>query len=145
MARPKKKKTTHDRVGRPAHFEDPEMMSERIDLYFSGGANTRQIITPIGPIDVPAYTITGLAYFLGFGGRQSFYDYAKKPEFSYILKKAALRVEQYYEECLQFGQQAGAIFALKNMGWTDKGSDDGSDKKINPIEIVINGKSIKVA
>lgn len=79
--------------------------------------------------DEKPYTITGLALALGFESRQSFYDYEKNPEFSYIVRKARLKVEQGYELRLFSGQPTGAIFALKNMGWKDKqeiSSEDGS-------------------
>ena len=65
-------------------------------------------------------TITGLALYLGFSSRQSFYDYVKKKEFSYILKKASLYIEMNYEMLLESKSSTGAIFALKNMGWKDK-------------------------
>jgi hypothetical protein len=58
--------------------------------------------------------------FLGFDSRQSFYDYEKRDGFSYIIKKARLKVESHYEQCLQYGNVTGAIFPLKNMGWSDK-------------------------
>lgn len=87
-------------------FESPEQMQEAIDKYFSSG-------------DV--ITITGLALALGFESRQSFYDYEKREDYSYIIKMARLRVENSYELRLMTQQSpTGAIFALKNMGWKDK-------------------------
>ena len=65
-------------------------------------------------------TITGLAYHLGFESRQSFYDYEKESEFSYIIKRARLRVENFAEQQMYSKTPAGAIFVLKNMGWSDK-------------------------
>lgn len=81
-------------------------MQEKIEAYFNSG----QLIT-----------ITGLALFLGFESRQSFYDYEEKPDFTYIIKVARLRVENQYELRLNNNPSpTGAIFALKNMGWKDK-------------------------
>lgn len=65
-------------------------------------------------------TITGLVLHCGFASRQSFYAYEKKPEFSYIIKRARTLIEKEYELCLRRGLGAGAIFALKNFGWTDR-------------------------
>lgn len=65
-------------------------------------------------------TITGLALFLGFESRQSFYKYEQDGEFSYAIKKARLQVESIYEKNLHSGNPAGSIFALKNFGWSDK-------------------------
>jgi len=65
-------------------------------------------------------TITGLALYLGFCSRQSLYDYVKKSEFSYIITRAQQIVAMSYEEMLLTKVSAGAIFALKNMGWDDK-------------------------
>ena len=110
--------------GRPPHFDSPEKMAEMIEAYFKEGANHRVYVVGKGKeqkeVKVMLYTITGLAYYLGFESRQSFYDYEKRQGFSYIIKKARLRVEQNYEELLQMGVGAGAIFALKNMDWKDK-------------------------
>jgi hypothetical protein len=65
-------------------------------------------------------TITGLALHLGFASRQSFYDYEERGEYSYIIKNARLRVEKGYELRLHRNNPTGSIFALKNMGWSDK-------------------------
>lgn len=68
----------------------------------------------------PILTITGLALVLGFESRQSLYDYEKMDGYSYIIKKARLRVENGYEKSLHKQTNSGAIFALKNMGWSDR-------------------------
>lgn len=65
-------------------------------------------------------TITGLAYYLGFASRQSFYDYENDERYSYTIKRARLFMESVYEGQLLKGNVAGAIFALKNFGWSDK-------------------------
>ena len=58
-----------------------------------------------------------MALYLGFESRQSISDYAtRNEEFSYIIKRAKLCVENSYE----LSGTAFDIFALKNMGWTDK-------------------------
>jgi hypothetical protein len=57
---------------------------------------------------------------LGFASRQSFYDYEERGEYSYIIKNARLRVEKGYELRLHGNNPTGSIFALKNMGWSDK-------------------------
>lgn len=96
--------------GRPRKYESAEEMQALIDDYF----NTRTVDDPV--------TITGLMYHLDFASRQSFYDYEKNGNFSYILKRARQRVEMYYEKLAQRtdGQVTGPIFALKQFGWTDK-------------------------
>lgn len=111
--------------GRPALYTDPIVLEKKIEEYFNGGANKRTIIIGKGEnkqtVEIPIITITGLCYFLGFESRQSFYDYENNVVFSYIIKKARLRVEMQYEEMLQMDvSAAGPIFALKNMDWKDK-------------------------
>lgn len=91
-------------AGRPPIWEDPDEFEKAINKYFE---------------DDKAPTWTGLAIHLGFESRQSLQDYKEKPEFSYPIKKALLRIERKYEEAMM-KQPAGAIFALKNFGWTDK-------------------------
>jgi hypothetical protein len=91
-------------IGRPPKYKSPEELQEAIDAYFE--------LT-----DKP--TISGLALALGFESRQSFYDY-EQGDFSYTIKRARLQIEAVYEQKLHGAQCTGAIFALKNFGWTDK-------------------------
>jgi hypothetical protein len=91
--------------GRPPFYKNIQELQIAIDQYF---------------IDNQFTTVSGLAYYLGFISRQSIYDYAEKIEFTYIIKKAVLRIEANYEMALRTDRSpAGSIFALKNMGWKD--------------------------
>lgn len=96
-------------MGRPPIFETPE----EIDLL------VKDFFIECGKASIPV-TISGLALYLGFESRQSFYDYEKKPDFSYTIKRARLKIEDNYEKRLDSKNPTGAIFALKNMGWKDK-------------------------
>lgn len=91
--------------------------------------------------DKEPLTVTGLAIFLGFASRQSIYAYADNADFSYSVKRALLFVENGYERGLRTGAPTGPIFALKNMGWSDKQefahtSPDGSmsPKAAQPLD-----------
>lgn len=95
--------------GRPPAFESPEDMENEIQAYFDMQVENKGIIT-----------VAGLAYNLGFESRQSLQDYKQKEEFTYIIKRAVLFIENCYEEKLSGTTPTGAIFALKNMGWKDK-------------------------
>lgn len=113
-----------DLGGRPPMYETPEQLQDAIDLYFTEGVKKKSVIIGKAPnqseIIIPVPTITGLCNYLGFESRQSFYDYEKRDGFSYTIKRARLFIEQEYEEMLALGNPTGAIFALKNFGWTDK-------------------------
>ena len=87
-------------------------------------------------------TITGAALFMGFSSRQSFYDYGKKKEFSYTIKRIHLAVENYYETLLTDSKNPGGpIFALKNLGWTDVHRIDKNIKhEIPEIKIVLSAE-----
>lgn len=110
--------------GAPPLYSSPEDLGAAIRLYFEEDHKTRIIIIGKPPnqkkVELPVFTVTGLAIYLGFESRQSLYDYGKKDEYSYIIKRAKLFIEEEYEEQLQHGNTTGAIFALKNMGWADK-------------------------
>lgn len=113
-------------VGKPPYFESPEQLQEAIDRYYQSGESI---------------TITGMAYFLGFESRQSFYDYEKRPEYSYVIKRARLKVESKYEDNLSSQYVAGSIFALKNMGWKDKtehGFTDGDGNDVKPFTLMLD-------
>lgn len=120
----KKVNSEVDLGGRPSVFDSPVEMELKINDYFENCPDKKKVAIGLVVVDMPAITITGLCLFLGFDSRQSFYDYEKKEGFSYIIKKARLRIESYYEQCLQFGNVTGAIFPLKNMGWSDKSEID---------------------
>ena len=92
-------------MARPRTWDNVNDLEKAIDEYFNQW---------IGRV-----TITGLALHLGFESRQSIYDYEKNGQFSYTIKKARLRVENYYELNLLGDHTTGAIFALKNFGWAD--------------------------
>lgn len=117
-----------DKGGRPPIFNSVEELSEKIEDYFANGIHKKKIIVgkaqnqQIVEIEYP--TITGLCLHIGFESRQSFYDYEKDERYSYIIKRARLRIEMNYEEQLQTGIPTGAIFALKNMSWVDKSETD---------------------
>lgn len=110
--------------GRPPVYNNPEELTTEVDKYFA---------------DTGKKTMTGLALALGFDSRQSLYDYQKKDEYSYIINKALLRIENQYEEKLTGNNVAGSIFVLKNMGWKDKTETELSGelaiKQITGMEI----------
>jgi hypothetical protein len=91
--------------GRPPAYETPEELEKECIKYFQYCVDEQE-----------KATITGLTLFLGFCSRSSLVDYAKKKEFTHILKRAKLTVEHSYE---MTGNTID-IFALKQMGWTDK-------------------------
>jgi hypothetical protein len=106
--------------GRPAMFEKSEDMQKAVDDYLTTNN------TP---------TISGLAYYLGFESRQSFYDYEQREEFSYTIKRCRLFMESHYEARLQGNNPAGSIFWLKNAGWTDKQEIDQKTEHSGGIDI----------
>lgn len=110
--------------GRPPHFNSADELQAEIEVYFDALFVSKE-----------RATITGLALYLGFASRQSFYDYEKDGEFSYCIKRARLRIESIYESALHGTSPTGAIFALKNFGWSDKQEID--QKTEHSGEIVI--------
>lgn len=122
-------------------FESAEEVEALVQEYFEKGVKMKTVV--LGPpnarysIELPVPTITGLCLYLGFESRQSFYEYEQKPEFTYTIKKARLLIETEYEEMLQAGSTSGAIFALKNFGWTDRQEIDQNLTHSGGIEIKI--------
>lgn len=105
--------------GRPRKFDDPEVMQGKILEYFANCPDERVYIANGVQLKVPCPTVSGLAIYLGFADRYSFYEYEKHPDFTYTIKKARSFIERHYEQLLQAGNSTGAIFALKNFGWQD--------------------------
>jgi len=117
-------------LGRPAKFASVEQMQEQIDQYFNNLPTKK-----IGEFDVPVATMTGLALHLGFESRQSLYDYEKNGDFSYTVKRARLKIENEYEMQLRTSSSpSGAIFGLKNFGWSDKQELEHSGNPDRPLK-----------
>ena len=109
--------------GQPPMFATPKELEQKIEEYFEyakgesreGVDGKTEVVRPPEII-----TVTGIALYLGFSDRRSFYDYGAKNEFAHIIKRARLVVENRYEQGLNSQACTGSIFALKNMGWIDK-------------------------
>lgn len=136
-------------VGRPPMFENKEDLEAKVEEYFEhikGEWHWEAGSDEDGkPVDEKVWdrlpepcTITGLCLFLGFESRQSFHDYGNKKEFSYTIKRARLRIENEYEKSLHYSKSPVAqIFALKNLGWSDKQEIEQTNKNGDlKIEIV---------
>jgi hypothetical protein len=96
-----------DLGGRPPLWDNPQVLQDLVDAYFKDVYNTRK-------------TLAGLAIHLGIE-RKTLYNYKERDGFLHIIKNARANIEALYEErAIYDGQPAGVIFALKNMGWSDK-------------------------
>lgn len=130
--------------GRPPHYKTVEELQKKIDEYFANPPDNKlmffKLKDEVVEKEVPCLTITGLALYLGFCNRQSMYDYENRPKFSDTIKKARSFIENEYEKLLQQGNPAGAIFALKNFGWSDRQEVEMSGevkiKTITGMEII---------
>lgn len=128
--------------GKPPFFKTPQCLEKKVVDYFEsieGEYDKKKkewIVKPQPP------TITGIALHCGFASRQSFYDYEKKQEFAYIIKRSRTIVENCHELGLHGNSNTGHIFALKTMGWNDSPnekelSNDIDFTKLSPEEINI--------
>jgi hypothetical protein len=122
--------TEIDLGGRPPKYETPEELEVAIDEYIAK--------TPAASI-----TLTGLCMHLGFASRQSLHDYKKRPGFSYPILKGLLAVENSYEISLRTIAAPGSIFALKNMGWTDKTQTELTGKDGGPVSGEVTLKIVR--
>jgi len=94
-----------DKIGRPCKYKSPEQLLDAVAKYFDE--------TPQNEL-----TVTGLA--LVVGSKQLLQDYQKRKGYSDVIIRAKLLIEENYEKKLLGNTATGAIFALKNMGWSDK-------------------------
>ncbi len=89
-------------------------------------------------------TLTGAILHLGLSSRQSLDEYKNYKGFSDSVKRLKLLVENAYEERLVKNNPTGSIFALKNMGWSDRQeldhqSSDGSMAGVDRVQIEVVG------
>ena len=114
-------------------YKTVEELEAKIAEYFENVPTKIRSLNGVST-EVPVPTITGLSLFLGFCDRRSMLDYEARGKFSRTIKKARALIEQHYEELLQTGNNTGAIFALKNFGWSDKLEIEGN---VNHTEGII--------
>ena len=101
--------------GRPRKIQSPEQLLEgiedyRVDCELKG--------EPI--------TLTGCLYSMGIYSRGTLDEYEARPGFSEPVKQLRAMVAMAYERRLHGQNPTGAIFALKNMGWTDRQEIDAT-------------------
>lgn len=93
-------------TGRPRKFKSKTEFEGILNEYFSRPRK--------------AWRITSLAVFLGIS-RATIYEWIdEKREFSDVLKQACSKIEDKYAENCEKRGNAGDIFILKNMKWSDK-------------------------
>lgn len=97
-------------MGRPPIFETPEQLEAVAEAYFLACDDPDKGEVP---------TVNGLCLALGMT-RKTLWAYADKPEFCDAVEKARTRLELAWEKRLAGNACTGAIFWLKNQGWSDK-------------------------
>lgn len=117
--------------GRPRTIESPEQFDALVDEYIELCKEEKRPVT-----------WTGMALHLGFSSRQSIDEYQNYEGYSYSVKRAKSLVELAYEERLHGNSPTGAIFALKNMQWSDKqeldhSSKDGSMQAVDRVTVEV--------
>lgn len=144
-----------DSVGRPLKFKSVKELQEKIDAYFAECdphwvdaerlslpktttiRNGKEVISYDTNADkvieiykawskqIP-YTITGLALALDTT-RETLLDYEDKEQYSYTVKRAKLKCQNYTELRLYEPNAVGPIFSLKNnYNWKDKTEVDNN-------------------
>jgi hypothetical protein len=66
--------------------------------------------------------------------RETLLRYEEKPEFTDTVKRVRIRLEAAWEQRLAGTACTGAIFWLKNQGWTDKTVSELSGPGGGPIK-----------
>ena len=106
--------------GRPLKFQNPEILQKLGDEFFARCDENKE-----------PYTITGLALALGTT-RECLVEYERRKEYANIVKGLKQRCQNYAEKRLFGNNPAGAIFALKNYGWSDRTDIQFPDAHGNP-------------
>lgn len=108
----------------PKQFTNPKSMLAKIDEYFSITEEPTQ---------------SGLARFLGFTSRDSFYKYESKVQYTEVVKYARTRIGEYLEKVsLSCKNPTAAIFQLTNLrdGWIDAKKIENTSDKAPTIAVV---------
>lgn len=111
-------------AGRPRLIESPDEMLAMGNAYFDEcKAEEKPIL------------VTGLVLALGLSSRESLIEYSKRPEYSDTVKALKTVCENFAENRLYGNNPTGAIFALKNYGWTDKTQQELSGPEGGPVQV----------
>jgi hypothetical protein len=110
--------------GRKRIIKTPKMLDELADAYFKKCKDSGEPIL-----------LTGLILALGLSCRDSLDEYGRREEFSDSVKRAKLHVEMEYEGRLHGVASTGAIFALKNFGWSDRQDIELTGKDGGPVDV----------
>jgi hypothetical protein len=94
--------------GRPRKYATPELFEQKVIEYFDFVVANKMEIS-----------LNGLALYMGFYDKSGLKNYVDYEGFLPPLKRALSCVELSYELDLRTFKFGGAVFALKNMGWTD--------------------------
>ncbi len=141
------------KAGRPAKYKSPDEMVFKIDEYFNTQCKNvpmldddgNVLVTKTGKplIEYNPPTLAGLALYLGFADRKSLHDYKKKEKFAFVIRQAIARMEEYAEKQLTTGQTSGAMFWLKNQGWSEKEPTENTNENNKSLqELGISKKDI---
>lgn len=116
-------------MARPPKFQTSEEFESVADAYFVGCEAREQVPT-----------VNGLALALDLT-RETLLRYAEKPEFSDTVKRVRTRLEAAWEQRLANTACTGAIFWLKNQGWSDKSEQvvTSTVEQVTRIELVAGG------
>lgn len=115
-------------IGRPRVFQNPSELESALNNYLQHCDKSGE-----------PKTITGLCLFLGLSSRTALSDYANREGFGETVARCKLAIEHGYELRLHGdGSTAGAVFALKNFGWSDRReldhhSSDGSHHPVHQV------------
>ncbi len=134
-------------MGRPKAFKSPAQLLGKINKYFQDCFEEDWYRTEQGQVmprldregetihkQVKPFTVIGMCNYLGIT-RETLRDYGTKPDFSDIIKRTKLVIEQYKQECLYDKDRknvTGIIFDLKvNNAWKTDTQDTTKEDKID--------------
>jgi hypothetical protein len=98
------------------YFDRKVTLVNLIESYFSKALTN--VDSKSKPFEPP--TLIGLALHLGFKSKEDFKRFENGAKLGSTLTQARFRIMAYYESRLHYPSPAGAIFALKSMGWQEK-------------------------
>lgn len=88
------------------------------------------------------WTFASLYLYVGVSDT-TFKRMAKRPEFRDAAEYAKMRIMDGYELKLKSGNPTGAIFGLKNMGWSDRTDIEMAVEGTVKVEDLLKGGKIR--
>ncbi len=117
-------------------------LKKKFNLKLTPGEFEERVYDYFEDVEADKWTFASMYLYIGVSD-SVFKRMAKRPEYKDAAEYAKMKLMDGYEQKLKGGNPTGAIFALKNMGWSDRAEIDMAVDGTMSIEALLKGGKIR--